>query len=346
MFTLPIYFPLLRWKQGERGALENLTPAVKDQISPIIEFPINCDYEDKKVTGFCNAAVHDWGINRPFYLDLTTIDYDGAPIGNNHPALILLRTANQQNITIIPVLNLDMDLDVLSAIEQAYNEGCFENLAFRITENEDDTANNDMSELINQFEINTNNIDLIVDLRDISNGLVRPKVRILNSLVEQFGTDFRRTIVLSGAIPGDLSNYIGTDTNERISRYDWILWLQSQQIDRLHHVLFGDYTTISCEFRDVQFRGAPKIKYTLADEWFIIKGHRARERDNQRQEQSLELIRSGLFRGGANSFGESRIEQCANGNWGPGSAANWVTIDVNQHITFVVSQVSSILAVP
>jgi hypothetical protein len=343
---MTIYFPLLRWKQGERGALEKLIPAIKDQVNPIIEFPINCDYEDKKVTSFCKGAVDDWGVNRPFYLDLTAIDYDDAPIGNSHPALTLLRTAHQQQLIVIPVLNLDMDLDLLNAIQQAYSEGCYRNLAFRITEDEEDSANNDISQLINQFGIKNTNIDLIVDLRDISNGLVRPRIRILNSLIDQFGTDFRRTIVLSGAIPNDLGNYVGTDTNECIPRYDWKLWLQSHQIDNLKHLLFGDYVTISCEFREVKFQGAPKIKYTLDDEWFIIKGHRARQKDNQRQEQARDLIRSGFFRGKNNSFGELRIDQCANGIWGPGSAANWVTNDVNQHITFVTSQVSAILGAP
>ncbi len=33
-------------------------------------------------------------------------------------------------------------------------------------------------------------------------------------------------------------------------------------------------------------------------------------------------------------------------DWNPENATNWVTTDVNQHITFVVSQVSSILGAP
>jgi len=77
---LAVYFPVLRWKLGERGALANLTDTTRDQITPIIEFPIDCDYEDRKLTDFCGSATNDWGINRSFYLDLSSVNYDNAPL--------------------------------------------------------------------------------------------------------------------------------------------------------------------------------------------------------------------------------------------------------------------------
>lgn len=338
---MAIYFPVLRWKLGERAALANLTPPVKDQISPIIEFPLGCDYNDSKVTNFCSTLLSDWGDNRPFYLDLSTIDFEGASLGDVHPALTLIRDAHEQNLLLIPVLNLGMDQGLFTAVRQAFQEGCFSNAALRVTDDEEDSAGDDALDMIRDLGLQKANIDLIIDLGCVSDGPIRPKIRILSMLVAEFGPGYRNVILLSGAIPSDLSNHVDTDTSERIPRYDWRLWQHVHQLPNYHYLLYGDYTTIPCEFREVPYQGAPKIKYTLENDWFIIKGHRSRQRENQRQAQSMAIVSSGFFRGANNSFGETRIHDCANGLWGPGNPTNWVTNDINQHITFVVSQVSA-----
>jgi len=344
--SIAIYFPVLRWKLGERSALHNLSLDVKEQIAPIVEFPLDCDFNDRKYTDFCDTAIQDWGINRPFYLDLNSVDFDNAPKGNNHPVLTLIRTAHEKQLIIIPVLNVGMEQDVFRAIQQAYKHRYFENIAIRITEDEEDTAPADVQRMLDDIGIRHRQVDLIIDLCDVSNVSIRAKIRGLHSLVNQFGKNYRRSIVISGAIPNQLDNYVVTDDEGHIPRHDWALWIQARRSDNLTHLLFGDYTTITCRFQEVPYQGAPKIKYTLNDQWFIIKGHRSRQRDNQRQEQSLVIASSPFFRGTQNSFGDMRIRQCSDGIWGPGNPTNWVTIDINQHITFVTFQVSAILAVP
>jgi len=337
---MSIYFPVLRWKQGEQAALANLAPEVKERIVPIIEFPLGCGCEDRKFDDFCSNAIRYWGTDRPFYLDLSAVDYGGAPDGADHPALTLLRTAHQQRLLLIPIFYIDMDPDIFSIIQQAHSSGYFDNVALRINEDEEDAASSDATEMINSLGVREANVDLIIDLRDISRGHVRAKIRMLRDLVEQFGNGYRRKIVISGAIPNKLN--IETDHSEQIHRYDWQLWRRAQSIQELSGLLYGDYTTVPAEFEEVPYRGAPKIKYTLEDRWFVIKGHRPRGRDNQRQEQAREIAGSSYFLGAGFSFGDSRIRQCADGEWGPGSPANWVTNDISHHITFVASQVSSI----
>ncbi|MFX4263574.1 beta family protein [Pelotomaculum propionicicum] len=167
---MAIYYPVIRWKLGERAALVNLTPAVKDQISPIIEFPFNCDYDDRKVTDFCNNASTDWGVGRPFYLDLSTVDFDDAPTGTDHPALELFRNANRLGLELIPIFNVDIDPDLLIAIQDAYTDGLFRYIALRITENEDDAAADEARDIIGETGINIDEVDLIIDLRDVSDG--------------------------------------------------------------------------------------------------------------------------------------------------------------------------------
>lgn len=341
---MKVYFPVLRWKKGERDALANLKPEVKDVIVPIIEFPYGCDCFDKKFTEFYKTAANDWGTNRPFYIDLSTVDYTEAPPETEHPVLIFLKATYEANLDAIPILRLDIEPELLNIISKAYTDHLFHNIALRITEDEDDTAPDYATQMLNSLGIEKTSVDLIIDLRNVSDGHVQAKLRVLRDLAHQFGREYRKRILISGAIPRELE--IETDGQSFLPRYEWLLWRQAIQKEDLSDLLFGDYTTVVVDFVEIPYLGAPKTKYTLTESWFVQKGHKPRGKDDQRQRQSQTVVNSNFFRGENSSFGEYRINQCASGSWGPGNATNWVTIDVNQHITFVVSQVSSILGAP
>lgn len=338
---MSIYYPVLRWKQGERTALQNLSANIKSQVCPIIEFPLDCEHDDKKVIDFCQRAVNNWGTEQPFYLDLSHIDYTNALAEDEHPALSIFRESDALGLLLIPVINTDADPELLSVIYQALGEDLFKNVALRINENDDDSSINDEIAQIYSSGVAPSRLDLIIDMLDVSSGAIQAKIRILSALINQIGCQHRDTIVISGSFPGRLDEYVGTDDSAFIPRYDWQLWNRARDSANLARIKFGDYTTIPCEFREVPFRGAPKIKYTRDNDWYVIKGHRQRGRDNQRQSQAQKIIGSEFYRGADYSLGDNRIHACANGDWGPGNPANWVAIDVSQHITYVVSQLSS-----
>ena len=85
MFSLTQYFPLVKWKRGEQGAISILAPSVKNRITPIIELiPIPRDLE----TGEQSRSLEDhvgialkaleqvWGGSALFYLDCDEISSD------------------------------------------------------------------------------------------------------------------------------------------------------------------------------------------------------------------------------------------------------------------------------
>lgn len=337
---MPVYYPVLRWKQGEQAALQNLSVSTKGLISPIVDFPDNCEHTDNRVSNFCRDAIAVWGVNRPFYVDLGTIDYGVTPIGT-HPAAQLLMNAHTAGLEIIPVITTDIDFNLLSAISSSYSLGYFQRIALRILRDEEATAHTDAASAIQEIGIEGNNCDLIIDLGDVTTGSIQSNFRILQSLLLQFGMNYRKIICVSGAFD---PSEVQTDSNGRIHRNDLLLWIHARQLPELNRLEFGDYTTVQALLEEVQYQGAPKIKYTLDQEWYMIKGHRSRARDNQRQQLSQHIINQQFYRGVAYSFGDNRINQCATGLWGPGSAANWVSNDISQHITFVANQLNAILA--
>lgn len=335
-----VYFPVIRWKQGERDALRNLPTEIKMRIVPIIEFPYGCDCTDKKFTEFTKTVGTDWG-PYPFYIDLSTVDYADTSRHETHPAFGLLKDLYDSDLFAMPIIRLDVEQDLFDAFRLARTHMYFQHVGLRITRDADDSALQDAMDTLEKLGIEPTLADLIIDLGDVSTGHLPSTQRILRDIANQFGNSYRRRILVSGAIPQELD--IERDSEDFLPRHDWQLWLEIHQKHELSDIMFGDYVTVPVNFVEIQYLGAPKAKYTLENKWFVQKGHRPRGRDDQRQVQARKIIEKNFFRGEQYSFGDQRISDCASGRWGPGNATNWVTNDVNQHITYVVSQVSSIL---
>lgn len=334
---MELYFPVLRWKQGEREALRNLSQPVLDKIVPIIEFPPNCKPNDQKISTFPQSALSDLGAGKTFYLDISYIDECGISSAS------LLDDIFARGLQCIPVHNLQNGRGSLATIIQLFTGRQCSSFAIRVSDNVSDAEIDYTLATLQQHGIAHEEIDLILDMRDLCNGAVQAKLRMVRMLTKRLGTDFHRTIMLAGAYPQEV---IKTDNHGLLPRYDWALWKDARLTADLSHVLFGDYTTIICEFRESDHPGAPKIKYTTEDHWFVVKGNRRGPQKPQRISQATTVVSSPFYHGAQFSYGDMRLGQCSAGAWGPGSTSNWVAIYVSQHIAFAVSQVSAILRVP
>ncbi|MHB9131679.1 MAG: beta family protein [Armatimonadota bacterium] len=335
---MAIYFPVLRWKMGERHALRYLAPTIKDKISPVIEFPPNCKMHDDKIGSFCNDALKDWGAGRPFYLDTSYIDNCGFSSAD------ILLDAKQKQLCCIPTYNMEFGGNSLGTVLQAISSGHCAHIAIRVTENVSGSQIADIAAALQTVKIEKDKVDLIVDMRHTANGSIQAKARLLQSLIKDLGNNYRQSILVSGAFTLE---QIKTDSYGLVNRYDWELWKTARQLPGLGGLLYGDYATVVCEFRDSPFRSSPKAKYTIDEQWFCIKGHKTRARnEGQSIQHAAAIVGKSFYRGKHYSYGDDKIHQIANKKCTSGNATTWVTNDVNQHITFVVSQVSSTPPVP
>ncbi|WP_434132132.1 beta family protein [Sporomusa sphaeroides] len=336
-----MYYPLLRWKEGEQGALENLSLPTCRNITPIIDFPINCDFSARRVQNFCDAAV-ECIQSMPFYLDMGDLPCN-EHIGE-HPALTLIRNVRESNLAMIPIVRPDNDNAFLTAIQQALSQRLVSKVAVRVFEEEGVMPNHQtVRTILDTVGAAIEDSDLILDLKEID-GRTEDQVREVSWIIGDLGNSYRNTIMLAGSIPGDLWNHISEDSLGSVPRHEWQLWTRARQNRGLRHIQYGDYTTVQVFLMDTPFQGSPRIKYTLDSSWVIARGHRPRSGENQRQTLARRICQIPEFRGSNYSYGDERIHGCANGEWGPGNGGQWVTIDVNQHLTFVANQVSSTLA--
>jgi len=337
-----LYAPVLRWKKGEQDALHFLSSEVKSKITPIIEFPLNSEINSERLEKFVDSACKCIGNETPFYIDFSNVKINDN--SDNALLLKLFRDAHEKLLKFKPILNTHTTSNIINTILKAKNDGCFDSVAFKMFENTDDNSMKAfINNLLSQLHMNKRETDLIVDLGAIANNNSTSKERTLNTIIRNIGQDFSTTIIIGGAIPQN-NDFVDTDSSASIERFDWLFWRKIHSQESLNRICFGDFTTTPYKLVDIHYRGAPKIKYTLDDKWFVLKGHRPRSADTQRRTQSGIILSQPFYRGENYSFGDLRIYQCANGIWGPGNSTNWVTNDINQHITFVVYQMSSILA--
>lgn len=83
-----------------------------------------------------------------------------------------------------------------------------------------------------------------------------------------------------------------------------------------------------------------KIRYTNGNAYFVARGHSQRKGNKGAQTQNLasEVINSGHFMGPTFSWGDERIVACRDGQFS-GNHGQWVGIDTNHHIAWVVAEV-------
>src|SRR5580704_12314309 len=110
------YVPLLRWKQGEKQALLNLSAAARIDVVPLILLGSD-NFKDKKQTknvGSIPAAEHFahelaevWGTS-PIYLDATAI---GDTPGQSHRLKDIAAAARAMSSKLMPATTLGASLD-------------------------------------------------------------------------------------------------------------------------------------------------------------------------------------------------------------------------------------------
>lgn len=330
----PTYVPIMKWKQGEQGALKELSTSVKDAIIPLIE--ITPDFNEDKLL----STMKSWE-NRTFYFDVVPDCYDT-------DTEIYFRILKQLNPEfVIPVLCLDDSLEIIESAAELSNLG----FALRITTNDIDNIDEAISVIIGKFK--AENIDLILDMKFITAENVREKFTVLKSMLSDIPNidSFRNIILASSSFPETLSD-IEKYHCANIDRLDWSFWLKS--VDKLNEkydikLIYSDYCIANPKYVSFIPGMSPSfnIRYT-SDEYFVVlKGNTIKKGglDSENiSELSKEIIDLEAFSGENYSWGDNYIYTRATADVDSyGNLGTWRKVGTNHHITFVIDQLSNLL---
>ena len=361
MAIQPIYVPILKGKEGEFAALEELTPDIRGRIMPLIEVPeIPYDYAnqrrakslDQHVAGVAERLRRCFP-DGPLYLDLPWFgERDFLEDGRLALEAVLADCA-KLGVNAVPVVSRTSPAAYINA---AANHAATNPTGVCVRLVVDDFKEEvdldlDLHRVVNALGgMRTIPTDLVIDLEDVGQDVSRA-ILIARSVFSMLPKEYpwRRMILAAASFPQDLSD-VDAATTITLPRHEWNLWNALQRRPKQlpsAALVFGDYTIshpIPKELDPRTMRMSANIRYTTKNDWLIVKGRNVRQYGfDQYFDLCDELIERDEYSGREYSWGDKYIEACAKQIKGPGNATTWRKVGVNHHLTLVTREIANLL---
>ncbi|MBB5058695.1 hypothetical protein HDF16_003409 [Granulicella aggregans] len=359
MSSRPVYVPILKGKEGEFAALEELAGDVRTALMPVIETPaIPFDHAVGKpaksltehVSGIPDRLKRSCG-RRPFFLDLSSLD-NGVRLdhGGNVSAGILSGCSNAE-LDVVPVILTSSTQEHLTAVAN-HHLSTGSALAVRLVVEdfrEEVETDSEVDRIIARLGLpEATSADLIIDLKDLGSDLGRATL-IARSILSMIPRkhEWRNIILAAASFPEDLSD-VNAESTSLLPRLEWQLWKALQRkpasLPR-RDLIFGDYSIahpVTKELDPRKMRMSASIRYTTADDWLILKARNVRQYGfDQYFELCRLLTERPEYAGRDFSWGDRYISDCVEGTQGPGNATTWRKVGVNHHLTLVLEQIAN-----
>jgi hypothetical protein len=158
-------------------------------------------------------------------------------------------------------------------------------------------------------------------------------------------SEWRTFTILGTSFPSSMGKL--TKGINIVKRMEWQVYLAilSGEVKLPRIPTFGDYcighpSVLEGDMR--KLKPSATIRYTIGQDWLIIKGTQVRKNRAQYYAHSETLLKSGHFFGPNFSAADSRIAECANRIGTPGDPCLWRQLGTNHHIEKVVSDFASL----
>lgn len=355
------YVPILKSRAGEFTALERLSDKTKKRILPLIEVTdIPWDFKSNQkaktlnqhVDKFADKLVKSWGIDYAILVDLPASLLDGKVSSGDHLLKHLCDEGRTKGLKIVPVTGLARG----SAYNAELKAACVtDKNGASIRLEPSDLANPSLKAaldtLLEEVGVKASEVDLILDFKEI---LPSQENTVLLALQQASSTlprikEWRSITFAASSFPKDLSG-VGPNQMERIPRTEWKIW-KAMKGDKARFATmfgFGDYAISHPVMNEVDpriIRMSANIRYTLDDEWLVLKGKSVRSTGYGQYSDPLstQLAKMKEYKGASYSAGDQYIEDCAKKKVTSGNMTTWRFVGVNHHVTLAADQLSKML---
>lgn len=372
MFDLKHYVPILKWKRAEQRALKALEDKGGDSITPLIELvmptvslykkdekktqeemfeEIVLKFKEKRTKKIPEEILQSCG-TRPVFLDFSLLYEGKLTVQLKVDSLNKIITAGMDTgLKIIPVLNLNDDPKIKEAVcllLEKYNQGiCLRIAPSDLSDTE--VLNEKIRVFLQDFNLSRENIDLLIDIKE-KYGQYLQFINAGQQIRNLSG--WRNFIFASGAFPETLSE-CSFDEATLLPRFDWQNWLyhtKSKKVTRIP--IFADYTIRTPIFNESlqYYSSTTSIKYTLEDDWLVMKG-KVRRYELYLANAKLLVEDTDYFYGEKFSWGDENIAQKARhyplytkdpSIKGTGRNEDWIAWGISHHLILVVNQLANL----
>lgn len=336
---MPSYVPILKWKMGERKALKHTALSDRQNMLPLIELlPDSSDDEvefgEAAASRFSKEVADSWG-PAPVFVDFSQLGLDGAAIGG------LLQAGRTAGLALVPVVWLETPRKDLAAVAQEVrHDGRGACLRLDAEGALKVVRDGGLTRLAEALELSPSGIDVLLDLGSIDESEAAKAQLVASAILPtilQHG--WRSVTFAASSFPPDLSGVgVGMST---IERAEWSAYKALLQVNSLG---FGDYAVAYPEYAPAPYLGSAAVRYTIAEEWLIVRGRPLNRPGGFTQFHSLcaQLVADARYCGPNFSWGDGRIEECAQNVGGTGNLTTWRQVATNHHLAFVSRQVANL----
>ncbi|MCP6718555.1 MAG: beta family protein [Patescibacteria group bacterium] len=366
MFNFRHYVPILKWKRAEQGALKALTEEHRKYITPLVQFvmprhepgeeleDVIAEFE-KQAPQKAKKVIEIWGYD-PIFVDISLLLTTPLQVESLNT---ILRTGYKLGGNFIPViyLNDDQEIKKIACTLAKENKS---GVCLRLTCSNFDfpdltKLNQDIITFLSSSGLKEKDINLLVDIKKTKeSGNKCAKYLNLSQRIPNL-LKWRTFTFASGSFPENLSE-CKIDEDNFIARIDWKNWKNYVDNKKLRRKpAFADYTIQHPIYReDYQFfPPTTSIKYTLENEWLIMKGKK--QKFDKYLASAALLVKTEKFYGESFSEGDKYIVEKANHYpkymkakdrgqdiKGTGSTETWLRTGINHHLALVANQIANL----
>ncbi|PIT88971.1 MAG: hypothetical protein COU27_02810, partial [Candidatus Levybacteria bacterium CG10_big_fil_rev_8_21_14_0_10_36_7] len=223
-------------------------------------------------------------------------------------------------------------------------------VCLRITDSnfKEKTLSNDIENFLRNNKLGAKDVDFLVDFKIIDE---KTSIDSLEAKINSIPkiTEWRTFIVAGGSFPENLS-HLEKHNQHNIPRIDWAIW--NELLTKLkRRPSFADYTIQYPIYlpKTSAFNPSASIRYTLENEWVIVRGEGLRNpkgagfKQYPAQAQIL-ANQKNIFKGEDFSTGDAYIAEKAKDikTKKTGNPKTWLEAGINHHVSLVVDQISSL----
>lgn len=345
------YVPVLKVKRGEKKALQCISARLQPRITPLLEIVERKPDKDATVDEHLNTSFKDLAESvRPYprcFLDAHEIEVDRASA-----AAEVFRRASNEGIVFTPVTGISRTTDVEAALSNRTH-----GIALRLTRQEFEVGGlgANIKAFLRLHSLTPHEVDIIIDLGGVDDFIVDG----ISALTDGFMADvpdqleWRTFTVSSCAFPLSMGG-VDRHSHEFVERAEWMAW--KDRLFTRRHGLSRLPTFSDCaiqhprgvegfDFRTMQVSAS--VRYTLSEQWLLIKGESTRVVPPVVQFPRLatRLVYGHLrrhFAGEDHCAGCASIKRAADGAPGFGSPEVWRRIGTIHHITKVMEGLAAL----
>lgn len=347
------YIPILRTRQNERLAVSDIPGDIRSKIAPL--FDITAPDEDKdhdESIAYIERNINLLAKRLAGYPELlidSSIMNAGIRLTDDiHPLLHAGTKLLGSGIGVTPVSGLARDQAHWDAAIAIVEQLQHKQLCLRL-DSEDIQLPSDTMDAIRDLKHGLlADVEIIVlfdcesVFDDDLSGFGERILRITKDVSQWVGNSI---IVAACGMPKSIRQVAAISESAYVQRKEINLWGRVKQYDESGKtIIFGDYATINPRYEmidpKITYRvTAPKIIYTLPNEWFVIRGTRLHDHGaTQYYDLASEVVALPEFRGGDYSTGDEHIQSKANREGNPGWPGTWVRPCLSHHLVLTARE--------